>query len=483
MDGDGEKVVVEELLASRRCCLDEGFSTPLVRKLRLADDPAKVLMSAQMQALLQQLRHRLVKATNMELESMLAQAKSSVPYSKQAPLSERLVYLSFLNQLMSAHLKQGRVDGRGPKSRSSLLKRGVPLRQHPPKVSRVDARWTRIMLNRWAALHPGASRDEVSQKQQALRSQWASMEDAERANEVQALPARCNQDEGDGPADGAREPHGGFGADEGGSDDIFDFGCHELPVRDDVLRSFLQQVDGQASGPGVARKASAARREAASQLLVCDQGDIPDDRRYEIRPSCQELHPGICAWTDRDIYEIALRLARNFEVYFDKDKLHKFACLSDPRHDAISRHQPWYVYFTRRRERRPHSQVTHVFVACVVHPDPGGLYVSLEQRSRSLWRFQTVWDLAKATLRSGYHQLRVQMMDSSPAGKGSFLLDGCSGSSEDARILWPGVVLKHHRPPADGPPIDDGADRVKKKAGSGQLELRCSCQQLRLMVG
>ena len=79
MDGDGEKVVVEELLASRRCCLDEGFSTPLVRKLRLADDPAKELMSAQMQALLQQLRHRLVKATNMELESMLAQAKSSVP--------------------------------------------------------------------------------------------------------------------------------------------------------------------------------------------------------------------------------------------------------------------------------------------------------------------------------------------------------------------------------------------------------------------
>ena len=70
-----------------------------------------------------------------------------------------------------------------------------------------------------------------------------------------------------------------------------------------------------------------------------------------------------------------MKLARNVEVYFGKDKLHKFACLSDPGHEQ----QPWYVYFTRKRERRPHSQVTHVFVACVVHPDPGGIHVSLEQ--------------------------------------------------------------------------------------------------------
>ena len=91
-DGVTEKRVIEELLALRPCCLDEGFSTPLVQKLRQADDPAKELMSAQMQALLSQLRHRLAKATNMELESMLAQAKSAVPHSKHSPLSEKLVY-------------------------------------------------------------------------------------------------------------------------------------------------------------------------------------------------------------------------------------------------------------------------------------------------------------------------------------------------------------------------------------------------------
>ena len=52
------------------------------------------------------------------------------------------------------------------------------------------------------------------------------MNDAERAHEVQALPAKWNQDEGDDPVDGAHAPGGGFGADgegRGGSDDIFDF--------------------------------------------------------------------------------------------------------------------------------------------------------------------------------------------------------------------------------------------------------------------
>ena len=157
---------------------------------------------------------------------------------------------------------------------------------------------------------------------------------------------QANQDECDDPAVGAHEPHGGFGADGAGreaSDDIFDFGCQERPVRTDVLKFFLEQHSEPASVPGVAKRAFRARRKVVSQLLVCDQGDIPDRRRYEIRPSCQELHPGICAFIDRDIYSSALKLARNFEVYFDKDKLHKFACLSDPRRDAAGPQLPWYV--------------------------------------------------------------------------------------------------------------------------------------------
>ena len=57
------------------------------------------------------------------------------------------------------------------------------------------------------------------------------MNDEERAGEVQALPARWNQDIGDDPVDGDHKPHGGFGADgagRGASDDIFDFGVSRV---------------------------------------------------------------------------------------------------------------------------------------------------------------------------------------------------------------------------------------------------------------
>jgi hypothetical protein len=79
-------------------------------------------------------------------------------------LSEKQVYLAFLNQFMGEHLKQGRVDCRVPESRSCLLQRGVPLRQNVRTVSREDVRWNNIMFNRWRALHQGASHDEVSQR-------------------------------------------------------------------------------------------------------------------------------------------------------------------------------------------------------------------------------------------------------------------------------------------------------------------------------
>ena len=59
----------------------------MLAKLRQADGPVAEMMDPQVQALLVQLRRRLVKATNMELESMLARVKSPVPYSKRVPLS------------------------------------------------------------------------------------------------------------------------------------------------------------------------------------------------------------------------------------------------------------------------------------------------------------------------------------------------------------------------------------------------------------
>ena len=341
-EGGGAQAIVDEFLASRPCCLDEGFSTPLLEKLRLAADPVAELMGPEMQALLIQLRRNLVKSTNMELESLLARAKASVPYSKRAPLSEKIVYNSFLNELMQDHIRRGRADSRGQESRTTLLERGVPLRQ----IRKVGAphshsRWMFVMFHRWKALHPCASREDAAQEYRAIVARWASMPDAERADEISRLPVQWHVpefesvelvDEESAPPEGfAAEP-----ADQDAVNEMFDFGDSDWPVRAEIVRSFLelQQEPGQASCAGAARKSLAARQNAVPGMIVYEQADIPDSRRYTIRRSCSEMHPGICAWADHDIYWRALKLARNFEVCFGQEKLHRFAQLSDPSKDA-----------------------------------------------------------------------------------------------------------------------------------------------------
>ena len=339
-EGGGAQAIVDEFLASRPCCLDEGFSTPLLGKLRLAADPVAELMDPEMQALLLQLRHHLVKSTNMELECLLSRVKSSVPYSKRAPLSEKIVYNSFLNELMRDHIMRGRADSRGQERRTTLLQRGVPLRQIPKvRATRIDGRWRFVMFNRWKALHPCASREDEAQEFRAIVARWASMPDAERADEISRLPVQWHVPECESVelVDEESVPPEGFAAEHVGQDDIneiFDFGDNNWPVRAEVVGSFLEQELGQASEAGVARKSFEARRKAVSGMIVYDQADIPDSRRYSIRRSCSEMHPGICAWADRDIYWSALKLARNFEVCFGQEKLHRFAQLSDPSKDA-----------------------------------------------------------------------------------------------------------------------------------------------------
>ena len=337
-EGGGAQAIVSEFLASRPCCLDEGFSTPLLEKLRLAADPVAELMDPEVQALLLQLRRNLVKATNMELESMLARVKSSAPYSKRAPLSEKVVYMSFLNELMRDHVGRGRADRRGQESRTTLLQRGVPLRQIPTvKSSRDDIRWRFVMFNRWKALHPSASRDDETQELQALVARWTSMPDSQRADEISRLPVqwRVPERESGELADEESAPPQGFAAETVGPDEVFDCGDSDWPVRAEVVRSFLDKEVGRASVAGVARKSIEVRQQAVSGMIVYDQDDIPDSRRYSIRLSCSEMHPGICAWADRAIYWDALKLARNFEVCFGQEKLHKFARLSDPSKDAL----------------------------------------------------------------------------------------------------------------------------------------------------
>ena len=192
------------------------------------------------------------------------------------------------------------------------------------------------MFNRWKAFHPSASCDDEAQELRELVARWTSMPDSEKADEISRLPVQWGVPEPESGelADEESALPEGFAAETVEPDEIFDCGDSDWPVRAEVVRSFLEKEVGRASVAGVARKSLEVRQKAVSELIVYDQDDIPDSRRYSIRRSCSEMHPGICAWADRDIYWSALKLARNFEVCFGQEKLHRFAQLSDPSKDA-----------------------------------------------------------------------------------------------------------------------------------------------------
>ena len=141
-----QEALYQEFLDTPGCCLDAWVSEPLRQKLLSVSD----FMARDIQLLFQELRRHSVKATNMELENLLSEAKASVPFSKRAPLSERMVYLSYLSQLLKRHLKGGGLDSRGAEGRAALLQNGVPVRQ-PPQLSwrRDDTSWRNAMMAKW----------------------------------------------------------------------------------------------------------------------------------------------------------------------------------------------------------------------------------------------------------------------------------------------------------------------------------------------
>eukprot|EP00973_Karenia_brevis_P047156 6544310-Karenia_brevis.AAC.1 len=110
-----------------------------------------------------------------------------------------------------------------------------------------------------------------------------------------------------------------------GSDQVdeFDAGCMDAPLRPGVLQDYFRDVAGT-TVPGVANKMAPLRASAAANLLIRDEGDVPNEASFSIRLSCGECHPGLCASRDGDIYNEALTLATSMEKCLGDHLLHKY---------------------------------------------------------------------------------------------------------------------------------------------------------------
>jgi len=393
-------------------------------------------------ALRQHLAKMLLLATNMQLESLLSDLKHAAPNGKRAPHAEKVAYQAHLSQIFKSHIADGRLDRRGGLARDELLRMGLPLDQtscSPSRAQRPDCRWRVTELNTWMREHPEANLEQRCAAARRIAETWAAFSPEEKQNHAaQMAPA---------PDEIFSEPE--TASSQGEAPCIWDAGNHEWPLRPEVLRGFVHDHTAHWSRglPGVASKASQIRKEASAALLVQDCEDIPDAKQYLHRFSCGDLHPGLCASKDADVYRDSLRLAKSLEACLGPTLLCSFLQLSDPSQPAVA---PLYFYFCLLRKRRFHAQVTHVLVACVQHHEPDGLHLSLKQRMPKRLDFWTVWRLAKTLLTSSFKRVEVLKMAHANHDRSTVMpFDDGLGSFN----VWPEVYRRRReqRPiPVDG---------------------------------
>lgn len=232
------------------------------------------LKRPQFSALLQNLARKLARTTNMHLENLLSEIKAAVPTGKQKAYGEKMSYLAHLSQLMKQHLQRGRVDSRRPQQQDELLAMGVQLdrRVRRRSGSRPDASWCMVKLQEWRSQNPDATKFQESQQLQLFKKELGAMCKVERDAALASVPDLR-------PLDQANQGDDHDGDEDESADhaaDLFDIGCREWPVRDEVLRSFLHgHLSHKAGGfAGVANKATMIRSAERAALIVMDQGTV-----------------------------------------------------------------------------------------------------------------------------------------------------------------------------------------------------------------
>ena len=224
-----------------------------------------------------------------------------------------------------------------------------------------------------------------------MYQQWASLGDEERHA---FASASCKNQEHDPPT-------GDVAIDPADLPKYFqsapwDPGDDDWPVSAQALK-MLQDTCGAARADGFARKMDEVRWNRKGDLLI-DDGTMIDERAvFQHRFSCGQKHPGLCIRKDHAVYDECLRLGLLLEASFTGDRLRRFFRITSPidgpfapppRRDLV-------IFFSHKRTRRQHAQVTHVWV--LVQSLADGDF-ALCQRTLFCYDFLNSWTLAKLIL-------------------------------------------------------------------------------------
>ncbi|CAK0899533.1 unnamed protein product, partial [Prorocentrum cordatum] len=362
---DSAMPVLREFYAAKSCCLDEFFSEPFRTACPTIDH-----IDGPAWQFLQQAGRR-CNVTNMPLENLLAQMKSSLGQTKKKPSVETLAYVAELSSLMKDHLAKGFKNSVVQK-RSEMQNGGVPLEadsthrarrlaRPKPMVARPDMAWRNIKYNQWKREHPGSTPEERRVFFEQITQEWSGMSRVQRR---EALPSRRPRAGGE---DGGAPP----AAEEAEEDEVtrerrlqqWTSGNVDWPVSEAVLEAKL------GIGRGVVGRSAELRWQARGDLVVEDKGAIPGDRDYCRRYSCQERHRGLCFTMHSHVYERVMKCALAVERFFTADMLHGCFQMAG----VCGGGERWAVefHFSDIRARRPFHHQTHSFTV-ISQVDPAG---------------------------------------------------------------------------------------------------------------
>jgi hypothetical protein len=271
----------------------------------------------------------LMASTNMGLEGILSQMKAAVPKgkSKSSTHAEKLAWLSFLGQRLHQHVERGRRDCRLEEKRTVLLETGVPLEhQHGQSWTRPDMRWLMGELRAWRLANAAADKTEEATERERLFSLWASWDELQRVSAVSAL--ETGGESGTAPERKRKKKKEKARKVVAPEEAWWDCGDEDFPLRPAILQEHLQSHMSNSSRgiAGLANKAQRAREAERGKLIIRDKNSIAPDKVYTHRHACTELHPGLCAFRDMDIYRNALLLDKNLEIALTEKYKHSFCC-------------------------------------------------------------------------------------------------------------------------------------------------------------
>jgi hypothetical protein len=305
MDRPGRLELCQQLfhlVRNRNCCLE-----PLMAgKVAVVHDSPEALVADDIFWKGLRLWAHGVRVCNMHIERLLALIKQSMP-SDKTPFLERLCANGFLSEWLAEHCKAGGEDPRH-ETAGQLISSGVALQRSVAKASvatskrgglRPAMQFANDRVREFRAEAGGAvSQDTLNEQRRAAHAQFRflpqDVQDRVRRKVLEQKSVKQQQSKNE-------TSHGQVP--KFNTDSLFGLSSPELPLR---REKFIESIGGDAScsfgswGPQ-------ARNEFEEYAFVQDANDVPADKRFKFKLSCDQKHPGICSTIDCDGVDFFLR--------------------------------------------------------------------------------------------------------------------------------------------------------------------------------